>query len=57
MRIIPSGLAAAAALFVLATPALAGTVPGTPGPLVGAGIPALLGLAYVYRRLRNARRG
>jgi hypothetical protein len=41
-----------------ASPAWAGfPVPAAPGPLVGAGIPALIGLAYVYRRIRKSREG
>ena len=44
------------AALLTAGPALAGVMdPGVPGPLVGAGVPALIGLAYLYRRLRRSR--
>lgn len=55
MRSIVPSLAAIAVSFTAAAPAIAGAAPVVPGPLVGAGIPALLGLAYVYRRIRKSR--
>lgn len=27
--------------------------PGAPGPVLAAGIPALIGLGYLYKRVRN----
>ncbi len=59
MRISLSFLATAAIITVSAAlPAWAGgPSPATPGPLIGAGIPAAAGLAYLYRRMRRNSRG
>jgi len=53
LELLMFGLVASA---FLVSPAWAGIIPpATPGPLLGAGIPALAGLAYFYRRIRKAR--
>ncbi|KQN21249.1 hypothetical protein ASE86_14895 [Sphingomonas sp. Leaf33] len=59
MRLSSSFLATAIIITAsAASPALAGVVqPATPGPLLGAGIPAAAGLAYLYRRIRRSKRG
>lgn len=57
MRAIVAKLPFAIAAAAVSTPAWAGVAPVTPGPLVGAGVPALIGLAYVYRRIRKSRDG
>lgn len=48
-------LTATALVMLTAAPAMAGVAPAAPGPLVGAGVPALIGLAYLYRRFRRTR--
>lgn len=55
MRSVMSVVVLAASATVVAGPAFAGTPMGTPGPLVGVGIPAVLALGYAYRRLRKSR--
>lgn len=58
MRKIEMAVLGLVATAFTAAPAWAGLLPtGAPGPLIGAGIPALVGLAYVYRRIRKAREG
>lgn len=56
MRITVSMSALIFASFAAASPAWAGIPPpATPGPLIGAGIPALIGLGYLYKRIRKTR--
>lgn len=46
-------LAVIASVFVT-TPAWAGIIPaGVPGPVIGLGLPALVGMGMLYRRLRT----
>ena len=46
----------AAITATLTSPALAGApLPAAPGPLVGAGIPALIAIGYVYKKIRDNR--
>lgn len=46
-------LAIATSLFVTA-PAWAGVIPpGVPAPVIGLGLPALIGMGMLYRRLRK----
>ena len=54
MKIEHVAVAVVATAFA-ASAAFAGQIAQTPGPLIGAGIPALAGLAYVYKRVRRAR--
>ena len=48
----------AAITATLTSPAFALVAPpSAPGPLVGAGIPALIAIGYVYKRIRDKREG
>lgn len=41
---------------LLEAPAIAGAIPpSAPGPIAGVGIPALLGLGYLYKKMRDRR--
>jgi hypothetical protein len=45
---------AAAVIFSTAGPAWAGAFPpGVPAPVIGLGLPALIGMGMLYRRLRS----
>ena len=42
------------ATFFVTTPAWAGMIPaGVPAPVIGLGLPALVGMGMLYRRLRT----
>jgi hypothetical protein len=43
--------------LLAATPAFAGTIPATPAPLLGAGVPALAAFAAGYWAMRKRRGG
>ena len=56
MRRVLSGLAILSVLAVATEPALAGAVVTIPGPIVGAGAPALLAIAGAYWLVRHMRK-
>ena len=55
-RIMRAGALTGIAAFLAAEPAWAGTIP-VPGPLLGAGLPALAVFAAGYYVIRRRRRG
>jgi hypothetical protein len=55
-RILIDGLAILSVLAVATETALAGTPAGVPGPIAGAGAPALLAIAGAYWLVRHMRK-
>ena len=55
-RVLIDGLAILSVLAVATETALAGPTVGIPGPIVGAGAPALLAIAGAYWLVRHMRK-
>lgn len=52
-RLIDGSLVLLIAATAGIAPAMAGAAPGTPAPVIGLGIPAIVAFGLLYKRMRN----